>query len=277
MIPVRTDSYVRAPAPVVEGPDARSRVAALGHLWRRNWSIGWPERLRGLHYWLGFEYALIATVLGARPGERWLDVGTGAWSTWPYLLVGLCDVEVTALDVDPGLARQRARRNRAAAAGVTPSGAVNLVRGDARRLPFDDETFDGVTAVSTLEHVAGAFGDRQALSDIGRVLRRGGQAIVTVPFRAEGSAVEMTDQLDLYQRHYSPRTLGTSLLEPSGLVERRRILYGERMPFYRLSTRLPPAADMLRRPWDTVLTALLMRPVARDAAAVAVLCDLRKP
>lgn len=245
-------------------------------LWRRNWRIGWAERARGPHYWLGFEYALAAALLRARPGEQWLDVGTGAWSAFPYLLADLLDVEVLAFDVDPALRRQRDRRGRAVAAGLCSPQAIQLVRGDVRALPFADGTFEGVTAISTLEHVRRLHGDRQGLAEIARVLRPGGQAIVTVPFRAVGSAVELGDDLQLYQRHYSPGTLATSLLEPSGLVERTRVLYGERLGFYGLAGRLPLPLDWARRPWDSVLSMMLLHPVREPEKASAVLSHLVK-
>lgn len=258
-------------------PGSAARAVMLARLWRRNWRIGWPERARGLHYWLGFEYAMAAMLLRATPGQRWLDVGTGAWSVLPYVLADLADVEVVAVDVDADLRRQVARRRRAATAHLGPERAVQLVRADARDLPFADATFDGVTAISTLEHVVGTHGDRQALSEAARVLKPGGQAIVTVPFRAAGSVVELGRDLGLYQRHYSPETLTTSLLGPSGLAERTLIWYGERLAFYRLSRRLPLALDWIRRPWDSLLSVVMLHPVNEPTKASAVLCDLFKP
>lgn len=38
----------------------------LARAWWFNWRVGWPERQRGLHYWLGSEYALLLTTLDAR-------------------------------------------------------------------------------------------------------------------------------------------------------------------------------------------------------------------
>lgn len=265
------------PLDQVDLGSVRGRAAVLAALWHRNWRIGWPERARGLHYWLGFEYMLVLARMRTLPGQRWLDVGSGAWSVFPYLLADLAGVEVVALDVDESLAHQQARRRRAAAAGLGHAEKVQLVRADARALPFESGRFDGVTAISTLEHVIGLHGDRQALTDIARVVKPGGQALVSVPFRAAGSAVELDPDLRPYQRHYSPATLQSSLLEPSGLEQKGRVLYGERLPFYRLSTRWPGPLDWLRRPWDSLLSALLLRPVGAPEKASAVLCDLRKP
>jgi SAM-dependent methyltransferase len=67
---------------------------------------------------------------------------------------------------------------------------LRAVRGDVMRLPFATGSFGAVLAVSVVEHIglghyrdplAGA-GDRAAVSEIARVLRPGGRALVTVPF-----------------------------------------------------------------------------------------------
>jgi SAM-dependent methyltransferase len=52
------------------------------------------------------------------------------------------------------------------------------VQADACDLPFADESFDYAVCVHTLEHIPD---DRQALSEIHRVLRPGGQAVLQVP------------------------------------------------------------------------------------------------
>lgn len=52
------------------------------------------------------------------------------------------------------------------------------VQADACDLPFADASFDFAVCVHTLEHIPD---DRQALSEIYRVLRPGGQAVLQVP------------------------------------------------------------------------------------------------
>ncbi|MBW3604929.1 MAG: class I SAM-dependent methyltransferase [Actinobacteria bacterium] len=273
--PGRAVASAVAPGSLPWSPLARTRM--LARAWSFNWRVGWPERQRGLHYWLGFEYALLLTVLDARAGGRWLDVGTGAHSIWPYLLAHHCASDVVAVDLDPAFAAQSDRRDRVARAHDLEATQVGLVRADARRLPFDTAQFDGFTAVSALEHVAGVHGDRQALAECARVLRPGGVGLVTVPFRAEGSVQELTDDLGLFQWHYSPDTLTNSFIAPSGLTEQRRLLYAERLPFHAWTRRWPAWLDWARRPWDTIVSGLLLRPVADQRAADAVLLVLRKP
>ncbi|HEX6143395.1 MAG TPA: class I SAM-dependent methyltransferase [Geminicoccaceae bacterium] len=54
--------------------------------------------------------------------------------------------------------------------------------GDVTALPMPDASFDAVLCIHVLEHVAD---DRGAISEIHRVLRPGGFAIITVPIRLD--------------------------------------------------------------------------------------------
>jgi SAM-dependent methyltransferase len=51
---------------------------------------------------------------------------------------------------------------------------------DVRHLPFATDSFDVIYSMGTVEHFAGT---EQALTEVHRVLRRGGRAIVGVPNR----------------------------------------------------------------------------------------------
>ena len=67
-------------------------------------------------------------------------------------------------------------------------------RVDARHAAFQDEAFDQVISVSTIEHVGLPHGDEngdaKAMQEILRVLKRRGSAIVTVPYGKEGRRPE---------------------------------------------------------------------------------------
>jgi SAM-dependent methyltransferase len=262
---------------VPAGLSSRHVLRLLWWAWRRNWSVGPAERARGLHYWLGYEYALILTVINAGAGQRWVDVGAGAHSIFPYLVAARRDVTVLAVDITDRLPEQVIRARRAVRTGLTRPGQVYWTRGDARRLPLPDASVDGVTAVSTLEHLTEGHDDRTALAEVARVLRPGGEAIVTVPFGPAGSKIEERAG-EPFQRVYSPSTMSNSFIAPSGLTLERWTPYGERLPFYAVSRRLPRWADRLRRPVDTVATAVLMTPYpGRIDRASAVLVQLRQP
>jgi ubiquinone/menaquinone biosynthesis C-methylase UbiE len=65
-----------------------------------------------------------------------------------------------------------------------------MIRADAARLPFADESFDAAVSLSTIEHVgldwygpvpAGAT-DHQVIAEVRRVLRPGKRLILTIPF-----------------------------------------------------------------------------------------------
>lgn len=99
-----------------------------------------------------------------------------------------------------------------------------------------------------------------------------------MPYRAAGSQIELDPAtLEPFQWHYSPQTLQESLIGPSGLVVEEQLLYGERLPFYELSRRLPRWLDAARRPWDTLLTAALLHETSEPSRASAALSVLRKP
>jgi ubiquinone/menaquinone biosynthesis C-methylase UbiE len=51
---------------------------------------------------------------------------------------------------------------------------------DATRLSFADNSLDFVSAISTIKHIRGD-GDTRAMAEFARVLRPGGQIVVTVP------------------------------------------------------------------------------------------------
>lgn len=103
-------------------------------------------------------------------GARVLDIGCSAGYHVRHL--ARKSSRVAAIDVDHvslKVARRRVRSSR-----------VTFLRYDGYRLPFADASFDVVTMLDVLEHVA----DRQAIvAEITRVLRPGGTWIVSVPYR----------------------------------------------------------------------------------------------
>ncbi len=127
-------------------------------------------RFRRLQHRRRFE--VVVRMVPRSECARVLDLGTG--SGWLAEMLFRRGFAVSALDLGGDSIRRAARRARLLGA------SVQFVQGDAYRLPFADGTFDAVTACEILEHL-----DRpaHALREIARVLRPGGCAVVSTPFR----------------------------------------------------------------------------------------------
>jgi SAM-dependent methyltransferase len=111
-------------------------------------------------------------VLGARPGERGLDVGCG-----PAFLACELGREVGAsgriVGIDESPDMLEAARARIAREGL--GDRVEVRQGDATRLEFPDGAFDLVTGVQVYLYVADV---ERALGEAARVLRPGGRLAV---------------------------------------------------------------------------------------------------
>ena len=107
---------------------------------------------------------MVRQVTALLEGETWLDVGCGLGGP-AMLLAREQGRRLTGININPEqveACRQRARED-----GVE----VDFVLGDAQRLPFSEEAFDGVYTIESPLH----YPDKQAFLDSAfRVLRPGG-------------------------------------------------------------------------------------------------------
>ena len=60
---------------------------------------------------------------------------------------------------------------------------LKFIVGDATKLPLEDEYYDVVVSFSTIDHIPGKESRMKAISEMCRVLKRGGYLVVTVPNR----------------------------------------------------------------------------------------------
>jgi ubiquinone/menaquinone biosynthesis C-methylase UbiE len=154
---------------------------------------------------------LVREALGAVRGDRILDVGCGP-GFYCLELSEIVGSSGSVVGVDSSPAMLQLARARCAGCGN-----VELVEGEATRLPVDDETFDGVVCVQVLEYVSDV---EAAVAELRRALRPGGRAVVwdvdwaTVSIHSRDSALT-TRVLRAWDEHLAdpslPRTLGARL------------------------------------------------------------------
>ena len=111
----------------------------------------------------------VVRMVGAAVGCALLDIGCG--SGWLARQCSQRGALVTASDIAPrGVAGARAR---------FPD-AGSFVAADVYHMPMRSESFDAIILSEVLEHLEDVD---SALSEVWRLLRPGGRAVVTVPFR----------------------------------------------------------------------------------------------
>ncbi len=105
-----------------------------------------------------------------------------------------------------------------------------------QHIPYKDNFFDVVLASDVLEHI---YDTKTALSELARVLKPGGELIITVPYNGKLKMVIAVligfefyfDPMSPHIRHFSPKTLTSSVTE-NGLSVTKIGYYGR---FYPLS------------------------------------------
>jgi SAM-dependent methyltransferase len=116
--------------------------------------------------------------LGLQAGDRVLDVGAG-FGRHVYECARR-GARVVALDfaADEVVQTRDTLAAMVEVGEITADRLTGVLRGDARRLPFPDATFDVVITSEVLEHIQD---DVTAISEMVRVLKPGGRFAATVP------------------------------------------------------------------------------------------------
>jgi demethylmenaquinone methyltransferase / 2-methoxy-6-polyprenyl-1,4-benzoquinol methylase len=142
--------------------------------------------------------AAAAELAAVEPGERLLDVATGTGGLPRALAArGARPREAVALDRSTSMLA-------VAAARLPPD--WSLRRGDAKHLPFPDQSFDLVSACYLL-HLLGPEDRIQVLTEIARVLRPGGRVVTITTDSRRPVARKLLERL--------PRSSGLRALDPA--------------------------------------------------------------
>lgn len=229
----------------------------------RDWLLAGPDYSRSV------EYPLAARLLDARAGQTLLDVGAGRRAEFSRHAAA-AGLVVTAVDLRDDLGAE-----------VPPGeGGIAFETVDARRLPFEDASFERIAAISTVEHIED--GDDGAMAELARVLAPGGRLVVSVPFnplrsgkvyKPDGIYGRTGDRV-FFEHLYDEPALLRRIIEPTGLHLAERIQLNE--PGLKLSRLYyEPRSTVLRAlrfrvPWGAAMALAaprFLRPVAGGYAA----------
>ncbi len=147
--------------------------------------------------------------LSWRGDERVLDVGCGRG----LLLIGAAKRLTTGRAVGVDLWRTHDQAGNDPAATIANAQAegvaerVELRDGDARQLPFDEQSFDVVVSSMALHNIPGAAGRAAAIGEIARVLQPGGRVAI-LDFRNTAQYAAVLAAAGLGDVHRSQRRFG---------------------------------------------------------------------
>lgn len=177
-----------------------------------------PTGMRGMHR-KGYEWTQAAyglSVLGAlRRGSRSLGVGAGHEALVYWLAAK--GLSVVATDLYEGdWATEGAHEGDAEvmdhpwryAPFALPPVDLQFRRMDAKRLEFEDDSFDIVFSLSSIEHVGTKMDASASMREMGRVLRPGGYAVIATECVLNGAP---------HPAYFSPEELAQYVVAPSGL------------------------------------------------------------
>jgi SAM-dependent methyltransferase/uncharacterized protein YbaR (Trm112 family) len=120
------------------------------------------------------DYPVPVFPIPLRRETKLLDVGCN-WGRWS---LSAAKVGARPTGIDPSLGAVAAMKRIAKTQGLEVEGVV----GDARFLPFADETFDMVYSYSVLQHFS-KDDARLAFAEMARVLKPGGTLLVQMPLK----------------------------------------------------------------------------------------------
>lgn len=151
------------------------------------------------HWWWEGRREILRQELSTRKKIRLLDIGCGTGETMSFIKRYSKNIDVVGVD------------NSQVAVNFATKRGHKVLRVDALKLPFPDETFDAVLMLDVIEHIKD---DHAFLAEATRVLKRGGKVIITAP--ALQFIWSKHDTGQGHQRRYT-RTMMKDLAASEGL------------------------------------------------------------
>ncbi len=213
--------------------------------YRFNFRLGFREIVRAIDYFRYFEHRLVAERLALEPGMSVLDLGSGTGLFALYLASQL-KCQVVASDVAEHCLEWQRQAGRRVGMPLEPGSAFEVRKIDSREIPFEDNTFDRVINLGSIEHIAGQ-GDRLTASEMARVCKPGGRLVLSVPFAREYTEDETPSHYSGFERRYDEETLRTRIIDASGLPVIALDYFGE--PKFRFSRAWYPLPFVLKLPF----------------------------
>jgi ubiquinone/menaquinone biosynthesis C-methylase UbiE len=215
--------------------------------------------VNGIDYFRCLEDPLVFNNLKLERGLTLLDIGSST-TIFP-LFTASKGIRVLAMDIDDSVLRLRKDAEKH---GITNFRAEIQ---DARCLPYPDNYFDRVSAISTLEHILND-GDSIAVKEMSRVLKkRGGVMAITVPY---GSFEEERQQhVSYFQRVYNEEDIYKRLIEPSGLKVERIEYFGETKYNFTKYWQTTPSLFRIPSLWTGPIFSKLFLSVVKDVDSLS--------
>jgi SAM-dependent methyltransferase len=213
-------------------PKRPPRINSARDIYRVKRRVGIRKAVGGLDYTRCVEYPAVLDRLDLALATRVLEIGSSKLFLAPYIATRY-PVELHATDQDPVVWLQQRWITALGRTDLVESGRYVVAREDATALNYENNAFDRVVCISTIEHVQDV---ESAARELGRVLRAGGLAGVTVPFSKSAREVYVNRGTygraykgvpQFYEYVFDRSSLDQRVIQPSGLEVRSLTFLGE--------------------------------------------------
>jgi len=188
----------------------------MQEMYNFNFQLSILHKILGVDFSRCFEYSHAIKETDPKVGMDILDIGATRVSFFP-LFIGSKGAKVTVIDVD-----QNVHKIKKYAKNKVDAENLNTLLCDATKMNFPDSFYDLVYCISTIEHID-YEGDIMAMEEIGRVLKPGGKAIISVPY----GQYEESTWGKWFFRVYDYAALDHRLIKPSKLNLNSVIFHGD--------------------------------------------------